>query len=236
MTRIAGLQRSTAVAALLLAIPLLAVFVLFSPDLDDPAGPLAAIAAAGALGQASAWAFVVAQLPWTVGLLGVAHVLRQRFRVLGPTISTLVLIGGFGHMVPAGWALVQIAMAEDLDGAARYETVMEHTYASAVPLFAVTMVGVVIGQLLLGVALLRGGLGPRWLGGLLIVWLVVEFVGTGITPRAGYLSAPLMAGTFGLLAYHLSRSDIRLWMTAAEADALADAEEATGAAASPVPA
>ena len=225
MTRIATLQRGTAAACLLAAVVLLVGFVTLAPDLDDPAGRLAAIAASGTGGTLSAWAFLVGQLPWVVGMLGLAHVLRQRFRVLGPTIATLALVGGLGHAAAGGIALVQLAMAEDLTDAAVHEAVIDQTYAASGPLLAVTMLGVVVSQLLVGVAVLRGGLGPRWVGGLLIAWLVVEFVGTGLTPAAAWASAALLAVTFGVLAHALVRSDVRLWMTAAEADALADDEQ-----------
>jgi uncharacterized membrane protein YvlD (DUF360 family) len=226
MTRIATLQRGAAVACIYVAVLLLAGFVVLAPDLDDPAGPLASIAASGAGGRLSAYAFLVGQLPWVVGMLGLAHVLRQRFRVLSPMISVLALVGGFGHAVSGGFALVQLSMADDLTHAPLHEAVMDRTYAAAGPLFAVTMLGVVLSQLLLAVALLRGGLGPRWVGAALVVWLVVEFVGSGVSPAAAYVSAPLMALVFGLLAVRLARSDIRLWMTATEADALADDEPA----------
>jgi hypothetical protein len=230
MTRTARLQRGTAVVALVAAALLLAGFVVFTPDLDDPAGPLAAIAAAGTTGRLSAYAFLLGQLPWVVGMLGLAHVLRQRFRGLAPAIAGLAVVGAFGHTVSGGFALTQLAMSEDLPHAVVLEAAVERTYGAAGPIFAVTMLGVVLSQLLLGVALLRGGLGPRWVGGLLVAWLVVEFVGSGVTPAAAFVSAPLMAVVFGLLAVHLSRTDIRLWMTAAEADALADEELPTPAA------
>jgi hypothetical protein len=225
VTRIASLQRGTAVACLGVAVVLLAGFVVAAPDLDDPAGPLAAIARSGTPGTISAYAFLVGQLPWVVGMLGLAHVLRQRFRVLSPMISTLALVGGFGHSVAGGFALVQLSMADDLSNASVHEAVIERLYSSAGPIFAVTMLGVVLSQLLLGVAVIRGGLGPRWVGGALIVWLLVEFVGTGVSTTAAMISVPLMAVVFGLLAYRLAGTDIRLWMTAAEADALADDEQ-----------
>ncbi len=224
MTRIARLQRGTAVAALVAAIVLLAAFVVLTPDLDGADGPLAAIAASGTAGRLSAYAFLLGQLPWVVAMIGLAHVLRQRFRVLAPTIAALAVVGAFGHVVSGGFALTQIAMADDLAHAQTLEAAIERTYGAAGPIFAVTMLGVVLSQLLLGVAVLRGGLGPRWVGGLLIAWLLVEFVGSAVTPAAAYVSAPLMALVFGVLAIHLARTDIRLWMTAAEADALADDE------------
>jgi len=227
MTRIATLQRGTAVACLLASVVLLAGFVVLTPDLDGPAGPLAAIADSGPGGRLSAWAFLLGQLPWVVGMLGLGHVLRQRFRVIGPMISTLALVGGVGHAVAGGFALVQLSMSDDLGNAAVHEAVIERTYAAAGPVFAVTMLGVVLSQLLAGVAVLRGGLGPRWVGGMLVAWLVVEFVGSGLTPAAAWVSAALMATTFAMLALALSRTDIRLWMTAAEADALADGEQPT---------
>lgn len=224
MTRIATLQRGTAAACLLASVALLGGFVVLAPDLDDPAGPLASIAASGTTGRLSAYGFLLGQLPFAVGMLGLGHVLRQRFRVLGPAISSLALLGAFGHTVTGGFALVQLAMADDLANASIHEAVIDQTYAASGPLFAVTMVGVVVSQLLVGIAVLRGGLGPRWVGALLIGWLLVEFVGTGVTPMAAWLSAPLMAVVFAMLAAALVRTDIRLWLTAAEADALADDE------------
>ncbi|WP_189050210.1 hypothetical protein [Micromonospora sonchi] len=42
---------------------------------------------------------------------------------------------------------------------------------------------------------------PRWVGPVLWVWLVVEFVGSGISPWATYLSGLLLlAGCGGLAA------------------------------------
>jgi hypothetical protein len=62
------------------------------------------------------------------------------------------------------------------------------------------LAGTVLGLLLLSIGLFRAGVGPRWVGPALWAFLVVEFIGSAISPRASYLSGVLFLAAFGALA------------------------------------
>lgn len=79
-------------------------------------------------------------------------------------------------------------------------------------------------MVLLGVAVWRAGLGPRWLG--MIAWVVVEFVGTGLSEWASYVSGVLYAVVFVTLAIVVARSSVQHWLTAAESGSTSAAARA----------
>ena len=108
------------------------------------------------------------------------------------------VLGAFGHAVHAD-------VLSGLDS------------GPAVPFMAMGVLGTVLGLVLLGIAVWRAGLGPRWLGPVLVVFVVVEFAGAGLSVWAGYASAVLFLVGFLTLAATVARSASAVWTTASEA-------------------
>jgi hypothetical protein len=108
-------------------------------------------------------------------------------------------------------------MAKDPANAAVHADVLNGVGSGPAVLFmAAGLLGTVLGLVLLGIAVWRAGEGPRWLGPLLVLFVVVEFAGAGISVWAGYASALLFLVGFLTLALVVARSATAVWTTAAE--------------------
>jgi hypothetical protein len=204
MTACTTLQptRRTAAAALVLAASMLAVSTMTQPDVTGGAvQKLSAIDAGGGLAVLSAALFGLAQLPFALGLLAVGGLLRERSSRLARSGATLGVLGAFGHTLFAGVSFTYLVMATDPTRRAAYAHLVSDIESS--PAMLVSLVGLggtVLGLLLLAIGLFRSGVGPRWVGPVLWAFLVVEFVGTGLSSRAAYLSAALLVVAFVGLA------------------------------------
>jgi hypothetical protein len=217
--RTAQLTRSAVAISLVMGAALTVVSILLMPDFsgghDDR---LVAIAADQGAATVSAVLFTSSQLFLAVGLLGVAHLLRSRVPVLAVIGGGLALLGAFGHAVYGGVNLLMLSMAEDLDALDAHAAVLSRAEQGiAIPFMAAGLLGTVLGFILLGVAVWRGGLGPRWVGPAMMLWVVVEFVGASLSAWAGYASGALYVLVLGALAVAVWRSSIGHWQTAAEA-------------------
>jgi hypothetical protein len=209
MFRLASFHRLTTAVCLALWAVLSVVFVLTAPPLDG-SGDAAAVAAAATI---SAYAFLGAQAALVIGIIGVAHLLRDRTPVLAPIAAALTVLGAFGHAAYAGISLV---LAGGADGApAAVEAAVQ---GPATALSMVSLVGAVVGVIILAVALFRAKLGAAWIGIVLIGWVVVEFLLSGIGLWAMLGSAALLLIGYGALAVVVFRSDLRDWMTAKESE------------------
>src|SRR5690606_11493422 len=137
--------------------------------------------------------------------------------VLAGIGGVLIVLGAFGHAVYGGVNLVMLTMAEDLGSLETHAAVLARGEEGiAIPIMAAGLLGTVLGFIVLGVAVWRGGLGPRWLGPAMIAWVVVEFVGSSLSDWALYASGALYALVFGALAVAVWRSSVGHWQTAAE--------------------
>jgi hypothetical protein len=76
---------------------------------------------------------------------------------------------------------------------------------------AMGLLGTVLGLLLLTVGLWCSGVGPRWVPAALAGFLVVEFVGSAITPWASAAGGALYLAAFGVLAVTIWRSPVGAW-------------------------
>lgn len=217
MHRLPALQRTATAVALVLTAALSILSEALVSDLPDGAAMYRAIAAAGTTATVSALAFLCSQLPFGVAMVGVARALRDRHRVLAPLIATFAVLGTFGHTAFGGMSIVQLAMSRDLAHADVHAATMERAYGMATPFAAFGLLGTVLASVLVAVAVLRGGLGPRWAGAVLLGFVVVEFVGTGLTVWAVPASLTLGAVAFGTLAVAVARTPLSRWTTAAEA-------------------
>jgi hypothetical protein len=218
MKNTAALVRGTVVACLAICGVMTVISVLLMPDFSGgEATWLAAIAAAPTASAVSALLYAGSQLPFAVGLAGVAHLLRDRTPVLAGLGALLAVLGGFGHAVYAGVNLVMLKMADDPQNVGAHVDVLKSVGSGvAVPFMAAGLLGTVLGLVLIGVAVWRANLGPRWLGPVLVAFVVVEFAGAGISAWAGYASGVLFLLGFSTLALTVARSRTDYWTTAAE--------------------
>jgi hypothetical protein len=181
---------------------------------------LAAIDGAGSAATVSAGAFVIAQLPFIIAVLGIAHLAGIRAPIIAMVGGTIGVIGGFGHAAFGGTQLLQLSMAADTANHGVYAAMLDGEMP--LPLMILMMcgtAGTVLGLLLLGVALLRSKVGPRWVPYAIWVWLLVEFVGSNFTAWAVLASGLLYLGTLGALAVTVWRSPLTVWASAATTDA-----------------
>jgi len=220
MTGTPLLLRTTVVAALAVCGVLTVVSVLLMPDFGGTmVERLEAVAEAGTAASVSAFGFTLSQLPFAVGALGVAHLLRGRTPVLAALAGLLMLLGAFGHAVYGGVGLTMLAMADDEQHHAVHAQILTAGERSPamLPFLAVGVLGAVLGMILLAVALWRGRLGPRWLPVALVTFVLVEFGGAGLSRWAGYTAMLMFLVVFLALAVVVHRSSLAHWHTAAEA-------------------
>ncbi|TRY16691.1 hypothetical protein FOJ82_14960 [Tessaracoccus rhinocerotis] len=188
------------------------------PDFSgSAANSLEAIAEAGTTATISVMGYTASQLFVAIGLLGVANLVRARVPVLAGIGSALALLGAFGHTVYGGVNLTMLAMSQDMGAVDVHAAVLERTEQSAIPFLACGLLGTVIGFILLGAAVWRSGMLPRWVGPTMIAWVLVEFIGSGLSPWATYASLVLFVAVFTALALGVARSSIGHWQSAAEA-------------------
>lgn len=195
-------RRDCAAGGLVAGAVMSAAWVLLQPAF--PSGyeaRLAAIDAGGAGAATSAALFTASQLPMLAAVLGIAHLLRRDAPVLSNLGGALSVVGTFGHAVFGGISLVTVVMAQDLAQRSEYAGLWEDIETSPVMVFsALGLLGTVLGLLLLSIGLWRAQVAPRWVPVTLWLFLVVEFVGTGLSDYAGYLSGLLLIVAFVALA------------------------------------
>jgi hypothetical protein len=73
------------------------------------------------------------------------------------------------------------------------------------------LAGTVLGMLLLSIGLFRSQVVPRWMPVVVWLFIVVEFVGTGLSDNAAYLSAVLVVLAFGAIAREIHRTPRDAW-------------------------
>ncbi|GAA1766084.1 hypothetical protein [Agromyces humatus] len=219
--RQARFHRLTTAVSLVLYAALAVVFVFTAPaSSDDTVADLEIIAASGAGPTISAYAFLAAQAALVIGLIGVAHLLRDRTPVIAPIAVAISILGAFAHAAVAGFSLVEIGAASvgpsSIDGAA---AAIDATITGvATPVSLVGLAGTVLGTILLAVAVFRSRLGAVWVGIVLIGWVVVEFVAGSLGMWATIMSGVLLMAGFIGLAFTVWRSRLRDWLTAREAE------------------
>lgn len=217
MRNTALVQRNTAAASLAICAVLTVVSVLLMPAFDgDFAERLQAIADGGTSSRVSAFLFTLAQLPFAVGLVGVAHLLRDRAPRLSVFGGALAVLGGFGHAVYGGVSVTMVDMAADPTNYDVHAAVLaQGEGGTMIPFMAMGLLGTVLGMILIAVALWRAQVGPRWVGPVLAGFVVVEFAGSGISEWAGYAAGILYLVGFVALAVTVARTSADAWATPA---------------------
>jgi hypothetical protein len=195
------LRRGLAVTGLVTSAVLLFASVALQPDLTGSGTQvLARVDAAGWRAGVSAAGFALAQLPYIAAVLGITHLLRRGAPRLATWGGALSVVGAFGHAVFGGISLVYVVMSHDEAHRAAYGHLVDLLGTSPVMIFSLLgLAGFVVGLLLLSIGLFRAGVGPRWTGPAVWVFLVVEFVGTALSPSASYLSSAVLLAVFAAL-------------------------------------
>lgn len=215
---LARLTRTTVAGSLLAAAVLTVASIATMPDFSDGHASRLEAIAGSSVATFSAFTWVASQVFILVGVVGVAHLARHRATVPALSAAVLVALSCFGHLVYGGVNLTMVEMAADPAGITTHAAVLDRLEGGiAVPFMAAGMLGLVLGFVALAVALWRAQLGPRWLGPALVVWVVVEFVGSSLSAWAFYGSGVLYIVTFATLALVAWRSPSSQWRTEAEA-------------------
>ena len=157
-------MRRLSALALIAAPTLLLVSELLSPDLsDDGAASLAVVAAQPGRLTAWIWLGMAAAILFVPAVLGAAHVLRRRGGVVGGIGAALAVVGAVGYAVHQGLFL-QLPTLLDGDPAemARLYERQGESAAFGVVTFLLFLAPLLIGLLLLGIGLFRGGAAPLW--------------------------------------------------------------------------
>ncbi len=201
--------RLLAAGSLWLTAALSVVSVLLQPEFAaDPVDLLAGIDEAGGTAAVSALAFGLAQLPFLVGVVAVAAMTYPHTPRTAWTGGVLAVLGGFGHAVFSGVNLTWLAMSADSGNReALAEVVTRVESGPAVVFMAAGLLGTVLGLLLLGVALFRSRVVPRWVPVALWAFLVTEFALTNLTVWASPLAGLLYLAALGALAVAVLRDE-----------------------------
>jgi hypothetical protein len=197
--------RLLAAVSLVLTALLSGVSVLLQPEF--PAGPadrLAAIDEAGSTATVSILAFAFAQLPFLVAVVATAFLAAAGARRTAIIGAVFAVLGGFGHAVFGGIGLSQLALAADAaNREAMGEVITRIESGPAIVFMAMGLLGTVLGLVLLGVALFRSRAVPRWIPVALWLFLVMEFVGSGLTEWASPAAGLLYLAAFTGIARHI---------------------------------
>ena len=199
----ATFRRDTAATALVVTAALSAVSSATAPEFPTGyADRLAAIEEVGDLAWVSVTTFALAQLPFIVAVLGVGHLLRHHAPRLSVVATCLATLGAFGHAVVSGSMITSVVMAQDTGAREQMAGLLEDVESTpaAILFMAPGLLGTVLGLVLVAVALWRTGVGPRWVPALIGAFLVVEFVGSGLSDRAALVAAVLYLVAFVGLA------------------------------------
>ena len=197
-------MRLAAAASLVATAALSIVSIILQPEFPaEAADRLAAIDEAGTSATVSIVSFALAQLPFLGAVVAIALYCFTKAPKTAVAGGILAVLGGFGHAVFGGIGLSQLAMAGSPETAAMGKVVDSIESGPAIPFMAMGLLGTVLGLLLLGIALFRSRLVPRWIPVALWAFLVVEFVGTNLSEWASPAAGALYLAAFGGLAVQL---------------------------------
>lgn len=218
-----AVRRTTVAVSLVAGIALAAISLLLQPEVpDDPAEYLERLAGA-TLAPIGLQLFVLSQVFWAIGLVGLGHAASERSPVFGSLGGLFSALGAFGHAVYGGASLVTFSMAGyavesgDVDAAlAAFASTQEGAF---IPYLVFGLAGTILGVILIAVALLRSGIAPRWVPIALLAWTVIEFVLPNVLPGVWTTYASLVVGVvaFAGAAIAVFRGGTDAWTTLAEA-------------------
>ncbi|MDF1604962.1 hypothetical protein [Nocardioides sp. YIM 152315] len=198
-------------AALLLtgALALASASILL-PSSDGTAEALRVVQEQGGVWMAAAVIFFVASVCLSLGLPAIVVLFEQRGRALG-LVSVVVL--AFGFIGTSGYAMLMVffrslvvtdtIVGQGLDEVAEDAGLLVFLYA--------WIIGFVLGELLLGIALLRAGTVPRWVPFALLLHVVAIACSALLPDWLGKVTILLfVAGMAGIAIQATSPSGRRL--------------------------
>ena len=151
---------------------------------------------------------MLAQLPFMVAAVVIAMMARDRSPRLAIAGGAFAVVGGFGHAVFGGIGLAYLAMSSDAANRATFaDVVTEVESGLAVIFMAAGLLGTVIGLVLLGIALFRSRVVPRWIPVALWLFIFTEFVLTNFSDWASPAAALLYVAAFTGIAVQLVRGE-----------------------------
>ncbi len=212
----ARFARAVTGLSLVLTAALSVLWVALQPPVGGDGGleRLASLETAGATAALSVLAFAAAQLPLMIAALGIAQLARGRAPLLAIIAAGVTVLGAFGHTIVAGFQISQLAMAADTANHAVYAALLDSAPPAALGLaFTLGTLGTALGVVLLGVAVLRAGVGPRWVAYALWGFVLLEFAGTMLTTWATLAAGLLYLGAFAALAVTAWRSPLAVWQS-----------------------
>jgi hypothetical protein len=170
-------------------------------------GEFAAIEASPATWLAGEMLILLAFGVAGLSVLGLVPLLTKRGAVLGTIGAIIFALGSYFHGAVVGFALSEVPLVLSGRSTAELVELMDLMYNHvAFNMLLVPFLGFFIGQILLAIALWRGGIVRWWVATLMIVAPISEFVG----PEA--FSPELMLGMFvisyGWLGARLLRASI----------------------------
>jgi hypothetical protein len=181
---------------------LLAASVALEPNLSNNATEhLVDLHTAGPQAGASSALFLLGQAPNLIAIIAIGWLLRPHSAKLANWGTVLGVVGAMGEAAMAAVSLVFLEMANDTQHRDVYAVFYKHVITSPLGIISlVGLVGSVLGLLLLSIGLFRAGVGPRWIGPSLWAFLLLQYVGTGLSLWAGYLSVLLSGAAYLALA------------------------------------
>lgn len=208
-------RRSVVIVGLIGAAACAILAVLLDPPFpSDPVERLRVLDEAGATATVAAALFPASQVFMLSAVLGIAHLIRRGAPVLSNLGGGLAVLGTLGHAAFGGVALVTITMAHDVENREVHAALLDDFESSPFMAFAaVGLIGSVLGFVLLSIGLLRSGAVARWIPLLMLLFVLVEFVGSAMSDYAAYVAALCLAASFGALALHVARSPRESWET-----------------------
>lgn len=163
---------------------------------DDTAAQVASAAAHLGRMRAATWLdlLLLLLIPAAAFMVVLAGGLTSRLAMVGAGLVTLSSLGA-GYLLAADVVVLNAAGAGQRNGAS---LALADGYLHAGPVEVVVgvyLVGHVVGFVLLGTAVTRARVLPRWAGGALMTWPVLELVGEATKVK------PLAAAAFALLLF-----------------------------------
>jgi hypothetical protein len=178
------------------------------PSSDDAADTLRIVQSQGGQWMAVAVIFFISSVFLTLGLPAILTLFQRRGWTLG-LVSAIVLEVGF--IGTAGFAMLMVFFRSlVITDAIRDQNINDIASEAGLAVFLYAwVVGLYLGELLLGIALLRAGSTPRWAGFALILH-ALSFPVSGLLPE--YLAKAtilLLVAGFAGVAIQAASSDAR---------------------------
>jgi hypothetical protein len=147
-------------------------------------------------------------------VMAVLHLVRDRAPVIGHVAGAFGILGALGHMVVVCYGLF---VAEMADGGSRAEMVslLDRLDGGLAVVVVPLILSFALAVLLMGIALYRARVAPRWVMLAAIAAVVVELGAPGGTLAAAVIKQTLVAVAFGAVGVRVLRMSDAQWRSRA---------------------